>query len=175
MGYTTEFEGVFKLDKKLTAAQAEYLRAFSYTRRMKRDPAITEKLPDTRRLAVGLGVGPEGGYYVGSADDGNFGQGNLFGDRPAGVVDYNNEPQGQPGLWCQWEPTEDDQGIQWNGAEKFYDYVPWLQYLVDHFLRPWGLSLSGEVSWQGEDSSDFGKIVVENNVITTRTGRKVYG
>lgn len=53
--------------------------------------------------------------------------------------------------------------------------MPWLQYLVDHFLRPWGLSLSGEVSWQGEDSSDIGKIVVENNVITTRTGRKVYG
>ena len=38
MGYNTEFFGEFKLSKKLTKEQIEYLIMFSESRRLKRDP-----------------------------------------------------------------------------------------------------------------------------------------
>lgn len=37
MGYTTEFEGCFVLDKPLTKEEADYLLKLSDTRRMKRN------------------------------------------------------------------------------------------------------------------------------------------
>lgn len=167
MGYTTEFEGVFVLDKPLTSEHATYLLAFSQTRRMQRDATVTAKRSDAARECVGLPVGADGGYFVG--EGGSFGQG-----RGDGILDYNRPPAGQPGLWCKWAPTEDLAGIAWDGCEKFYDYVDWLQYLIENFLRPWGYTLSGEVAYQGEDPDDFGKIVVDDNTVTLKPGRRVY-
>lgn len=43
---------------------------------------------------------------------------------------------GQPGLRCQWEPTEDGTAIKWNGEEKFYKSPEWMTYLIDTFLKP---------------------------------------
>lgn len=48
-------------------------------------------------------------------------------------------------LYCQWVPTEDGEGIKWDGGEKFYSYTKWLQYLIDNFLIPNGYVLNGEV------------------------------
>lgn len=157
MGYTTTFTGAFTLAQPLSAAQCAYLRAFSETRRVKRNAEVTRKLPDPRRAAVGLAVvGREGGYYVGGPD--------YAGE---GILDENHPPAGQPGLWCQWVPSEDGLRIEWDGGEKFYHYVAWLKYLIEHFLKPWGHVLNGEVEWAGEDPSDRGKIVVKNNAVTT--------
>lgn len=75
MGYTTRFEGVFKVTPTLKPEHREYLEAFAGSRRVRRHADAAEKLPDRRRLAVGLPVGEDGGYYVASADDGNFGGG----------------------------------------------------------------------------------------------------
>ncbi len=166
MGYTTDFNGSFDLDKPLTVAQKNYLDKFSETRRMKRDAKVNA-LPDPFRNSVGLPVGAEGAYFVGAA--GFAGQ-----DRDPSIVDYNSPPNGQPSLWCQWIPTEDGKGIVWDGGEKFYSYIEWLEYLIENFLKPWGYKLNGEVEWQGEDSDDFGKIVVKNNKVSTKQGRKVY-
>jgi hypothetical protein len=144
------------------------------------------KLSDPVREAVGLPLGPSGCYFVGGGDP--FGQG-----RDSSIVDYNNPPGhlgygstggilatrweenqkrtmsgvSQPGLWCKWIPNEDGTAIVWSGAEKFYDYIAWLQYLVDHFLGPWGYILNGVMDWQGEETNDNGTIFVENNVIWT--------
>jgi hypothetical protein len=38
-----------------------------------------------------------------------------------------------------------------------------LEYLIDHFLAPWGYVLNGEVNWQGEREDDTGKIIVADN------------
>ena len=62
------------------------------------------------------------------------------------------------------------EGIQWSGAEKFYDYVEWLQYLIDNFLKPWGYVLNGEVNWQGEREEDIGTILVASNLIILPEG-----
>ena len=87
-------------------------------------------------------------------------------------LEYNDPPPSQPGLWCQWI-VEDDQLI-WNGMKKVYDYTEWLKYLIEHFFKPLGYTLNGSVEYQGEESSDFGKIIVENNVVKLKGGKKIY-
>lgn len=155
MGYHTELEGRFNLDKELEPYHSAYLCAFSESRRMKRKAKIAAKLSDFRREAVNLPIGEEGEFYVGDGQD-------------ESVVDSNHPPKTQPGLWCDWVPTPDNKGIEWNQSEKFYNYVEWLQYLITNFLSPWGYLLNGEVKWRGEEWGDAGKIVVKDNKITTK-------
>lgn len=169
MGYTTDFEGRFNLDRPLAPEHKAYLEAFAGTRRMGRDVTLVAKLPDPLREAVDLPAGPQGAYYVGSSSDGQFGQG-----KDESIVDFNHAPSSQPGLWCQWVPSSDGTAIEWDGGEKFYSYVEWLEYLVENFLGKWGYKLNGTVTWEGEDRSDKGKIIVKDNVITTKRGRTVY-
>src|SRR5205823_1028208 len=135
-----------------------YLTKFSATRRMKRDAKIAEGFPDLVRRAVGLPIGKEGAYFVGAL--GAWGM-----DHDASVLDFNLPPWGQPGLWCKWAPDRGGRAIIWNGAEKFYSYVEWLEYLIKHFLKPWGYVLNGEVPWQGEDHEDRGVLVVTENAV----------
>jgi hypothetical protein len=167
MGYTTEFSGSFSLDKPLLASHSAYLHKFATTRRMERKQTIASKLPDPVREAAGLPIGKQGAYFVGGVGD--FGQGT-----DASIVNSNGAPDGQPGLWCQWVPTENDDGIEWDSGEKFYHYTEWLAYIIKHFLQPWGYILNGEVEWFGEDRDDRGKIVVENNIISTKRARIVW-
>jgi len=68
-----------------------YLKQFSDTRRMKRDPKKAEKRRDPIRIAAGLPIGPDGAYFVGG--EGLGGQ-----DLDKSVVDGNKPPKGQPGL-----------------------------------------------------------------------------
>lgn len=158
MGYTTEFDGRFELDKPLTAAQVAYLKKFAATRRMKRDAEKVAQRDDPLREKVGLGVGPDGAYFVGA--EGFAGQG-----RDADILEYNSPPTGQPSLWCQWLPTEDGEAIEWDEGEKFYEYVEWIEYIIKHFLTPWGRKLAGKVSWVGEESDDRGVICIVDNVV----------
>src|SRR5262245_61818938 len=119
MGYTTDFSGHFEITPALTQAQVEYLQAFNYTRRMKRDATKLADVPDPKRIAVGLPLGIDAEYFVGYEND--HGQ-----DHDISIVSYNGPPAEQPGLWCQWEVESTI--LQWDGGEKFYDYVEWLQY-----------------------------------------------
>lgn len=143
MGYTTTFEGQFKLNTPLTPAQCEYLRKFATTRRVGRD--VTKLPPDPVREAVGLPVGVEGEFFVGG--DGAYGQ-----DNDESVLDYNTAPAEQPGLWCQWTPSKDGTAIVWDEGEKFYCYVEWLEYLIVNMLIPWGHVINGNVTYQGESA-----------------------
>lgn len=158
MGYTTYFTGQFDLDRPLSPVHADYLRAFSQTRRMKRDAAKTAKLPDPVREMAGLPVGIEGEYFVGAT--------RCFGQEcTSDVIEYNYPPKTQPRLWCQWTPSGDRTAIVWDEGEKFYDYIEWLEYLVKNFIAPWGYRLNGRVHWVGEDSGDSGVIRVIDNVV----------
>lgn len=165
MGYTTDFQGSFCLDKPLTEEHCDYLSQFARTRRMKRDPKIAEGFKDPLREKVGLPIGNDGEYFVGV--DGSHGQ-----DNDKSVLNYNNPPEGQPGLWCQWVPNIDE--IIWDGTEKFYNYVEWIEYIIDHFLKPWGYLVNGEVEWEGEESGDLGIIIVTDNEVSTKQGKITY-
>ncbi|MBD2773826.1 hypothetical protein [Iningainema tapete] len=155
MGYTTEFVGNFQLNRPLFDFEVLYLLEFARTRRVKRSPTILATIPDPGRDAVGLPLGEEGGYFINE----------LHPQAESSVLDDNRPPKGQPGLHCQWQPTSDGRGVEWDGHEKFYRYVEWLQYLIVHFFIPWNYQLNGTVSWQGETSSDKGQIVVVDNQI----------
>lgn len=182
MGYTTDFEGRFNLDRPLAPEHKAYLEAFAGTRRMQRKSAVAAKLPDPIREAAGLDIGTDGGYFVGSSNETLKSLGVPFDSvwdghgqrKDESIREYNSPPTGQPGLWCQWVPNQDGTAIEWDGGEKFYEYVEWLSYLIENFLKPWGYKLNGTVTWEGEDSSDKGKIIVKNNVVSTKRGRTVY-
>lgn len=73
---------------------------------------------------------------------------------------------GFPGFWCDWVPNEDGTTIEWNGGEKFYNYVEWLEHIIKHFIEPWGRKLNGVIEWRGEDWDDAGRIIVTDNKIT---------
>jgi len=167
MGYNTDFNGEFNLNKPLTEAQKNYLEKFAGTRRVKRNASIAEKMNDPERVAVGLPVGTDGEFFVG-------GLGFAGQDDDDSVVSSNNPPSAQPGLWCQWIPNDTGTAIIWDGGEKFYNYVEWLDYLIENIFKPWGYVLNGEMYWYGEDRDDAGIIFVENNEIRVKSGTMVY-
>lgn len=156
MGYHTKFKGSFKLNRPLEPLHHEYLERFAETRRMKRGFG-SGHVPGLHN-DVGLPVGFEGEFFVG-------GTGYRGQNHDIGVTDYNHPPSDQPGLWCQWVPSKDGTAIVWDGGEKFYDYVEWLEYLMGNFLVPWGYTLHGTVKWQGEDGNDAGLISVDGTAI----------
>ena len=155
MGYTTDFNGAFKITPEVTQAHADYINTFTETRRMKRNPKIAETFTDLKRLAVGLPIGVDGEFYIGSEE--------VFGQiSDESVVEYNWPPQTQPGLWCHWVVDEDNNLI-WDEGEKFYHYAEWLEYMIENFFKPWGYTLNGKMEWRGEEWEDTGRITVENN------------
>ncbi len=148
----------------LKPEHAAYLNQFSDTRRMKRDPVRAQQLPDPVRKAVGLPLGSEAGYFVG-------GRGFAGQERDDSIMNYNRSPIGQPGLWCHWAPNANGTAIEWDKAENCYNYVElleWLQYLLTHFLRPWGYLVNGTVTWQCEEDDDRGSITVRDNVVKAK-------
>lgn len=164
MGYTTEFEGRVEISPPLNEAEIAFLKKFSDTRRMDRR---------------------NGPYFV----DGTGFKGQH---KDADVIDQNSPPDGQPGLWCNWVPTDDGTALEWNGSEKFYSSVEWMQYLIDHFLKPgceasWGLEnglsfltadhvLNGVLEATGEERDDVWDLVVKDNIATAvQTNRKWLG
>lgn len=153
MGYTTDFNGRVEIKPPLNASEIEFLKKFAGTRRMNRK---------------------EGPYFV-------DGPGMAGQDHTPGIIDYNHPPAGQPGLWCQWVPTDDGKFIEWNGAEKFYNSSEWMTYIIDHFLKADAKAkgalkflkphtCNGEVEAQGEDANDRWKLVVKDNKVTVKRG-----
>lgn len=152
MGYTTDFDGAITIEPPLNDAERDYLRKFSESRRMQRE---------------------RGPYYVDGS--GYHGQG-----RDEDVTDYNRAPDGQPGLWCHWTPSEDGAQLEWDEGEKFYDSPQWMAYVIDHFLRPdahakgagdafaaftFDHVCNGEIFAQGEDPDDKWKLTVTDNAV----------
>jgi len=76
-------------------------------------------------------------------------------------------PKDAPDSNCQWVVGSDNQSIGHNNDEKFYSWGLWLEYLIANYLKPWGLTLSGQVIWQGEDCGDAGMVFVKDNRIKT--------
>lgn len=168
MGYTTEFYGEVNVDPPLNGDEISYLRKFAETRRMNRT---------------------KGPYFVDGAE--------FMGQaHEEDILDYNSPPPGQPGLWCQWVPTDDGRSIVWDQGEKFYDADAWMVYLINHFLKvgahasiamhdfniniqyfknfQFNHVLNGEFEAIGEESDDRWLLVVTNNIVTVKQGKVVY-
>ena len=158
-------------------------------------PGKVEQLPDPLRIAAGLPVGVDGAYYVGGGEySGGFGDESVIDqNEPPGTPSYRDcvgyDPideaerqkrlsvyfqalhearmsgDAQPDLWCQWTPTDDGQAIVWDGGEKFERHWTWLEYLLRHFLIPWGYVVTGRVDWEGPYEGEAGSIYVVDNEV----------
>lgn len=120
----------------------------------------------------------QGPYFV----DGSHGR------DESGVRDSNRPDASQPGLWCQWVPTEEADGLEWDGGEKFYDAAEWMQYLIDHFLRPGAHAqgkpgfeefsfdhvVDGTINAQGEEAEDIWRLAVVNNRVKRQEAQITY-
>lgn len=67
----------------------------------------------------------------------------------------------------QWVPTETLDGIVWDGNEKFYEYIPQLEWLC-RWLKTRLIAANGTLHWTGESSGDSGIITVADNVVTAK-------
>ena len=67
---------------------------------------------------------------------------------------------------CDWILSVDGTKVGWNGYEKFNDYLNQLNFTINLF-KPLGYKLNGMVAWEGEERGDYGRIVVEDNRVTT--------
>ena len=143
MGYTTYFEGAIQIDRELDNKTYELLIGLSNTRRMKRNIE---------------GYGIEGEFYIESIDQ----------DKDDTVIDTNNPPLTQPGVWLDWIPSEDRKNIIWNGSEKFYHGAEWMIYLIDKILAPRGYVLNGKIKAQGECANDRWNLIVKNNKVKVK-------
>lgn len=95
--------------------------------------------------------------------------------RKFGDSDYQAEDI--PKSYCQWVPSDDGTEIGWDDGEKFYESAEWMQFLIDHFLRPDGTAkglpgfedltfdhvCEGVIFAQGEETDDLWAIKVTGN------------
>ncbi len=160
MGYSTDFTGQIKIDPPLNEAERNYLQLFATTRHMHR------------------GKGP---FFV----DGKMGDCN-----DEDVINQNVPSPGQPSLYCDFEPTVDGTALEWTGSEKTQCAVEWIRYLITRFLEKdavvsgqnlpefehfqFNHILNGELEAQGEQPSDFWKLLVKNNVVSKKKGKRRY-
>lgn len=167
MGYTTEFSGRFELNKPLTPDLYDYLDKFSRARHFTYDlDKIVRLDSDWRKSCYCNVLGPDGMFYA-PAESNDFPPIRRSEHKDI-IKDYNRPPENVPGLWCQWIPSDDGRGIEWDGEEKFHNYVEWLKFLIQYFLAPNGYVLHGDVEFQGEDFADRGWIIVDKNRVKVR-------
>jgi len=149
VGYTTDFRGSIRISPPLLPSLVTYVNTLNGTRRVKRN------LPEH--------FGVDGEFFV---DVDGFDWKNAADPT---ILDYNKPPNTQPSLWCGWEISEDGADLHWDGGEKFYEYIPWLAYLMGSILIPLGCTMNGEIEWVGEDVfDDRGVIRVNENKITVK-------
>ncbi len=87
---------------------------------------------------------------------------------------YGDERREFPSIWCGFEVSGDC--FTWDCGEKTYEGVGWIKFFIDK-LKEWSKNESiyawGEMQWDGEESDDIGRVVVEFNTITGKQSVKV--
>lgn len=75
-------------------------------------------------------------------------------------------PAEMPNPYCHWIIDSNDR-LVWDGHEEFSDCMEWLQYLIDHFFQPDGLSINGEVICYDNENMNGSFIIADHNILTT--------
>ena len=160
MGYTTEFLGRLEFSRPLSKQMTNYINDFSTIRHMKRDnEKIKEVYPNWKERCFFGYLGDEGEFFISNTKS-------LGQDKDDSVLDYNEPSLKQPGLWCQWIVSEDGKYLMWDRGEKFYNYIEWLEYIIENFVKTQDkLKVNGYLVYMGEDVHDIGIIEVKNNMM----------
>ena len=78
--------------------------------------------------------------------------------------EFENEFDGFPNTYMDWMYDSDTESLIWDTeTEKFYEYIEWLEYLIDEVFSPNYYVLNGAMTWFGEDEDDLGLIKIKNN------------
>lgn len=161
MRYPIQFDSHLTLDRPLLPQHLAYLKQFVQRRRIVLSVEYIQAIPDPLRDAVGLPLGEEGAYFVGLDFD---------KERPRNPIalNVNRPPHGQPSLYCAWRFDLAGMSLNYSDSYNLYLCYVWLQYLLEHFLLPWGYRLHGEIYWQGAETADHGKITAYGNTLDIR-------
>jgi hypothetical protein len=165
MSFPCYFRGTVLLDRSLLAHEQAYLEAFAATRHVQCREELLVPLADPLREAVGLPVGPEGAYAVSAPPVSDA------------IVDQNQPPAGQPGLWCDWVPTVDGTALVCKEGDTGVANVEWIGYLIAHFFQPWGYTVNGRVLWhtdewpEWEEDGESYHLYLEEGQISVRDNR----
>ena len=158
MGYDTYFNGEFELDRLLTDDQREFLDLWLSGDHVARDADLLKSAACSKQNLeclnlldrLGMEPGEECVNYIGHPNDG---------------AETGHDPHSLPGRHCYWQISPRGATISCERGSSFL-YVEWLTYIIEHFIKPWGYTLNGEVYWDGDQNDDRGKIEVIDNVIT---------
>lgn len=196
MGYQTDFEGYFTIGLKLDLIKNQeemkkplslkeivtqgktilddlnelqtlkFINSLANTRRMKRDTTTLSEMYNVSSTYFGI----EGEFFLNPHDLSSHGQSN-----DKSIIDYNQYPSTQPGLWLQWNVVTKNDGfvLEWDQNEKFYCHEEWLRYLIDNFFIPKNMVLNGKISWYGEEEEDCGDYIIVDNVLTVLFGQNL--
>lgn len=172
MGYTIKYSGRFNLNKSLTDDQAKFLRDFAATRHYSRAWKEDE---ENGKWFVDPDCKFEPDFFndkeyekVLYAKPYNHKKRKAYELEKWGCADYSEVNPGMPSFYCQWVPTEDMMGIEWDGGEKFYNAKEWLEFIIENYLKPWGYVLNGQVEYkygENEYPSEFGFLIIKDNIV----------
>lgn len=161
MGCTTLFRGKFEITPAMAPDHVRYIQRFADTRHHKyNQTTVAKRDPDWEKHCYEGQFGEEGAYYT-------------FPDEESiqltirELMDYNIASRVCPSLWCNWSVTDDGKYLMWDGGEKFYRYTEWLEFLLEHFLAPWGYVLNGGVEFCDEHDK-MGSITIEKNNVSVQ-------
>ena len=143
-GYDTQFYGEFKFNETISPQLNKYLKKFSASKRVK-----WCGLPEI--------FGIDGAFYYDGMDDAismyMFGE-NISLLNPVKVTSHL-PPDDQPSSWCNWTPSKDGNSVRWNCRKNSYEYIKWLQYIINNFLGPHGYTLNGKVTYYGDCTTEY--------------------
>lgn len=70
-------------------------------------------------------------------------------------------------VWSPWSINKEgtELYIECSGSAYYWEEV--LQLMVDQFFTPKGIILNGEMTWDGEEGGDLGRLIVKDSIIRT--------
>ena len=164
------YAGQIKVAEKMPIDIVNYINCFSAIRHVKRDnKKLKEIHPDWAEHVFDYRLGTQGEYYV-PINEPN--EKDNYDDKS--IVDFDNPPDTQPGLWCPWvlggERTFEglENAIiewgQWEQEMSGYEDFKWMKYMIDKFLKVKGYVCNGIISGIGENDTGHFIIAIENNI-----------
>jgi hypothetical protein len=88
------------------------------------------------------------------------------------ITDDSSKAEGKhPNGYLQWVPNVELDSIVWDGNEKFYDYIEWMEWIIC-FMETLGIDTNGIIHWGGEDPYDIGVITIEDGKLTVVRANK---
>ncbi len=136
------YTGRLSLDRPLSDEHNRYLEAYMRMRHSTACHSLVAETLDAARVREDAGLPREARYVVDLAQD--------------AIISCVGSDSGEcPALWCDWRLTHDRRALICRPGKRD-DQLSWPEYIVTHFLAPWGYRVNGLVRWQDDDDEGEG-------------------